>query len=160
MNNNCEKFISNVKMVSPPSGLKSRVLSAVRDSVVNIPLVGDVACGKPVFANEDIERYIPYDRNMVKGDVKNFYFLRAKGTSMDKENISEGDFVLIRNDVVPEIGDKVVALIGDEATIKIYNRNKEGVVLEPRSNDPSHETIVLTEDTICQGKVIDIIKNK
>jgi repressor LexA len=126
---------------------------------INIPLVGEIACGKPSYAEEDIEGYIPYQANRIKGDSKDYFFLRAVGDSMDRAGISDGDFILIRKDLAPEDGDKVVALIGDEATVKVLKKKGNGIVLEPRSNNPVHKPIYIFEETLIQGKVYDIIKH-
>lgn len=121
----------------------------------NIPLVGMVTCGKPMLAIENIEAYIPYE---VKGDPREYFFLRAVGDSMNKAGIDDGDLVLIKKQADADIGDKVVALIGDEATIKILKKGDDCVILEPRSNNPIHKPIYIFENLQVQGKVISKIK--
>jgi len=121
----------------------------------NIPLVGSVACGQPMLAIENIEAYIPYE---VQGDPSDYFFLRAVGDSMNKSNIYDGTLVLIKKESEVGQGDEVVALIGDEATIKIFKREKGKVVLEPNSTNPIHKPLYIFEDLQIQGKVIDKIK--
>lgn len=117
----------------------------------SIPLLGSVACGNPILAVENIEAYIPYE---VKGDPKEYFFLRAEGNSMDRAGINDGDLVLIKNQQTADEGEKVLALIGDDATIKIYKRESDRIILEPRSSNPEHKPIYIFDDIQIQGKVI------
>lgn len=127
----------------------------VKSKKVNIPLVGAIACGKPILAVENIEAYIPYE---VKGDPKEYFFLRAIGDSMNKTGIDDGDIVLVKKQQTADPGDKVVALIEDEATIKIFKKDKDKIILEPRSSNPAHKPIYVFEDLQIQGKVMNVIK--
>ncbi len=122
----------------------------------NIPLVGMVTCGKPILAVENIEAYIPYE---VKGDPKEYFFLRAIGDSMNKAGIDDGDLVLIKKQPDADVGDKVVALIGDEATIKTLKKGDDCVILEPKSNNPIHKPLYIFENLQIQGRVVGKIKN-
>jgi len=126
----------------------------IKSKLVNIPLVGAIACGKPILAVENIEAYIPYE---VKGDPKEYFFLRAIGDSMDKAGINDGDIVLVKKQQNADPGDKVVALIGDEATIKIFKQDNHKIILEPRSLNPVHKPIYVFGNLQIQGKVIDKI---
>lgn len=121
----------------------------------SIPLVGMVACGKPMLAVENIEAYIPYE---VKGDPREYFFLRAIGDSMNKAGIDDGDLVLIKKQPDAEVGDKVVALIGDEATIKILKKGDNCFILEPKSTNPIHKPLYIFENLQIQGKVVNKIK--
>ena len=121
----------------------------------NIPLVGSVSCGQPMLAVQNIEAYIPYE---VKGDPSDYFFLRAVGDSMNLADINDGDLVLVKKQPNANQGDEVVALIGDEATIKIFKREKDKVVLEPKSTNPIHKPLYIFEDLQIQGKVVDKIK--
>jgi len=122
----------------------------------NIPLVGTVTCGEPILAIENIEAYIPYD---VPGDSKDYFFLRAIGDSMNLADIDDGDLVLIKKQSTAEDGDMVVALMGDEATIKIFRQSDDHVILEPRSDNSAHKPFYIFEDLQIQGKVIEKINN-
>ncbi|MDP2812591.1 MAG: transcriptional repressor LexA [bacterium] len=121
----------------------------------NIPLVGMVTCGEPILAVENIEAYIPYD---VPGDPKDYFFLRAIGDSMNLAGIDDGDLVLIKKQFDAQNGDKVVALIGDEATIKVFKKSKDHVILEPKSSNPANKPIYVLDDIQIQGKVVDKIR--
>lgn len=126
---------------------------------VNIPLVGSVACGLPVFAEENIEAYVPVSTDIAKKSYK-YFFLRASGDSMNMAGISDGDLVLIRQQSTAENGDLVVALIDNEATIKQFFRSKDAVILKPKSSNPIHTPIVLTNNFLVQGVVVLSIPGK
>ena len=78
---------------------------------------------------------------------------------MNKAGIQDGDLVLVRQQPVAEPGDKVVALINDDATIKEYHPQENAVVLMPRSTNTKHRPIILTEDFQVQGVVVTTIPN-
>ncbi|WP_164732271.1 transcriptional repressor LexA [Flagellimonas oceanensis] len=128
-----------------------------REQTVNIPLLGRVACGIPIFAQENIEAEIPISSKMIKNGQQ-YFILKAIGNSMDKKGIEDGDLVLIRQQQFAENGDLVVALINDEATIKEYSNKGNVVVLKPRSTNEKHQPIILTTDFRIQGVVEEIIK--
>jgi len=130
---------------------------------VLIPLVGNVACGMPLLAMENIEAYISYDASQIRGSSDNYFFLRAVGDSMNNTNVSgksidDGDFVLIRKQQTADPGARVVVLIGDEATIKKIVPEDSHVRLEPESTNPRNKPIILFEDFSIQGVVEDVIK--
>lgn len=78
-----------------------------------------MACGSPIFAEENIEAKIPVSIHFAKPPHK-YFFLRAKGDSMNKRNIDDGDLILVREQHTANDKDIVVALIDDEATIKEF----------------------------------------
>jgi repressor LexA len=130
---------------------------------VQIPLVGNVACGAPLMATENIEAYISYDAAKVRGKAQDYFFLRAVGDSMNNTNVSgktidNGDFVLVKKQSTANPRSRVVALIGDEATIKKMVRGDGYVRLEPESTNPDNKPILLFEDFSVQGVVMDVIK--
>lgn len=122
---------------------------------VEIPLVGAVACGTPVLAEENVEAMIPVSKTLVSPG-QTYFLLRASGDSMDMAGINDGDLLLIRQQSVAEEGQKVVALIDDESTVKEFHRVEGAVILKPKSSNPIHQPIILTEDFIIQGVVIKI----
>lgn len=143
---------------------KSRGLSLpVSSEKIQIPLVGSVACGIPLLATENIEAYIPYDASKIHGSVQNYFFLRAVGDSMNNARVSgksidNGDFALIKKQKTANPGSLVVALIGDEATIKKFVPEDGYVRLQPESTNPRNKPILMFEDFSIQGIVEDIIK--
>lgn len=130
------------------------------EDIVQIPLVGNVACGMPIFAEELIEEWIPLSTKILRSNPADVFMLRAKGDSMNLAGIEDGDFVIIRKQSHAEEGDKVVALIGTEATVKKIHYTKEGVTFIPMSTNPEHKEIIPEQGTfMVQGKVIGVIKN-
>lgn len=133
------------------------------EQMVSIPLVGNVPCGVPFLAIENIEAYIPYKKSELHGSPDDYFFLRAVGDSMNASRISgktidSGDFVLVRKQQSADFGTRVVALIGDEATIKKMVQGDGCVRLEPESTNKENKPMLLFDDFSIQGKVIDVIK--
>jgi repressor LexA len=130
---------------------------------VNIPLLGNVACGSPLLAIENIEAYIPYEKPLLKGNPDEYFFLRAIGDSMNKtsihgKTIDDGDFVLAKKKNAADLGDRVIALIGDEATIKKLEKGKGHYILQPESSNLDNKPIYLFENFSIQGIVVDVVK--
>jgi len=128
-----------------------------------IPLVGTVSCGQPLLAIENIDAYIPYDVTKFGGSPSDYFFLKATGDSMDKANVNgksidDGDFVLVKKQQTAKPGERIVALIGDEATIKLFKEGDGCKVLQPESKNPNNKPIYLFEDFSVQGIVQDVIK--
>lgn len=133
-------------------------LGSMHAQTINIPLVGVVACGAPMLAEENIEGFIPVSTSLAKPGAKH-YLLHARGDSMDKAGINEGDLVLVRQQPTANEGDKVVALIDGEATIKEFHRAPNMIILKPKSSNKENKPIILTDDFQVQGVVIATIPN-
>lgn len=129
-----------------------------RAQTVEIPLVGEVACGTPLLAEENIEAMIPVSTKLVRLPHK-YFLLKANGDSMNKVGINNGDLVLVRQQPTAENSDIVVALIDDEATIKEFHPSNETIMLKPRSRNKQHRPIFLTRDFRIQGVVIKSMPN-
>lgn len=130
----------------------------VRAQTVDVPLLGSVACGIPILAEENIDAMIPVSIKLAKPPHK-YFFLRAKGDSMNEKEINDGDMVLVKQQSTANNGDIVVALIDDEATVKEFSRQGETIILKPRSNNKKHQPIILTRDFQIQGIVITSISD-
>ncbi len=137
---------------------QNRSLELAHSHYANIPLVGNVACGAPLLAEENIEAYVPYDATKIKGDADNYFFLRAIGDSMNDAGIDEGDLVLVKKQEIGDVGDRVVALVGDNATIKRLDKESGYWVLEPVSKNPIHKKLIMTENFSIQGIVQDVAR--
>jgi repressor LexA len=109
--------------------LKDRARQAVAPA--GLPVVGQVAAGQPVLADENIEEYVPVP-GIAGGDDGEFV-LRVKGDSMKEAGILEGDFVIVRRQETATDGDIVVALVGEEATVKRFFRENDHVRLQPEN---------------------------
>lgn len=130
---------------------------------IQIPLVGNVSAGVPFFAIENIEAYVPFDSSKLRGNPKDYFLLRAIGDSMnaadiDGKNIDDGDLVLVKKQPSANIGERVVALLGEEATIKRFSRGKEFIELRPESTNPQNKPIYVYETLSIQGVICDVIK--
>ena len=123
---------------------------------VDVPLVGTIACGSPIFAQENIETTIPISIGLARPGHR-YFFLRAKGDSMTEADIHEGDFVLVRQQTTAKNGDIVVALIDDEATIKEFHIVGSMIILKPRSKSKRHQPIILKDNFQIQGIVTTTI---
>lgn len=129
-----------------------------RDEVIRIPVVGDVACGVPLLAQQNIQGYLAISTKMLSRN-QSYFFLRARGNSMDKAGINDGDLLLIQSQNIADAGDIVVALINDEATVKKIQILKDCVVLHPMSTDSTHVPMILNDDFRIQGIVKRVVSN-
>jgi repressor LexA len=135
---------------------ESQLLNNTSITTINIPLVGSVACGLPILAQENIETYIPISTAFAK-EGSRYFLLRACGDSMDEAGINDGDILLVRKQNYADDGKKVVALINDEATVKILDRRAGAVILRPKSSNSTHKPIVVTDNCQIQGEVITVL---
>ncbi|HSE56640.1 MAG TPA: transcriptional repressor LexA, partial [Candidatus Paceibacterota bacterium] len=134
-----------------PSAIQSTSVSTI-----NVPLVGSVSCGAPTLAEENIETYIPISTALAKKG-SNYFLLRASGNSMNLAGINDKDILLVRQQDTAENGEKVVALINDEATVKFFEKTDDAVILRPKSTDSMHMPIVLTDNCQVQGVVVAVL---
>ncbi|MFQ9065512.1 MAG: transcriptional repressor LexA [Eubacterium sp.] len=118
----------------------------------HVPLVGTVTAGQPILAVESIEDYIPVPVNN-KG--KNMFALKVRGDSMINAGILNGDTVIVEQTPVASNGEIVVALIGDEATVKRFYKEKGHFRLQPEND--VYEPIIVDEVSIL-GKVNMVIR--
>jgi repressor LexA len=102
--------------------------SADSAETVEIPLIGSVACGLPIYAKQNIEAYVPVSIRIAKPSSR-YFILLAKGDSMNEKGINDGDLVLIRQQNTASNGDIVVALIDDDATSKKEFHHKGKLLL-------------------------------
>ena len=119
-----------------------------------LPLVGAVAAGAPILAEENIEEYLEVP-NVIGGEEGD-YILRVRGESMKNAGILEGDFVIVRPAEEAPNGEIVVALVGDEATVKRIFRENDHIRLQPENEtmDP-----IITQDAQVLGKVIGVFRS-
>jgi repressor LexA len=102
-----------------------------------IPIYGSVAAGIPIQADENIEGHVTLDEMFPARD--DLFALRVKGESMKDRGILNGDVVVVRNQTTVRNGDPVVALVGDDATVKTYRRTADAIELVPEN--PEFETL-------------------
>lgn len=124
-----------------------------RREVVNVPLIGTVAAGTPLLAQENIENYFPIPVEMLPN--KETFMLNVKGDSMIDAGIFNGDKVIVEQTSTARNGDIVVALVEDSATVKTFYKENGHFRLQPENS--SLEPIILEEVTIL-GKVIGLFR--
>lgn len=126
-----------------------------RTDVREVPLVGRIAAGSPILAEEDIEEVYPLPVDLV-GDGP-IFMLRVKGDSMIEAGILDGDFVVISRQPDALDGEIVAALIdGEEATVKRLQRKNGAVILH--SENPAFEPMVFTDGVELIGKVVTVLR--
>ena len=125
---------------------------SLRDQI-GLPLIGRVAAGRPILAEENREGYLPVPPEVAPGS--NCFVLQVQGDSMTGAGIYDGDYVIIRQQHTAENGEIVAALLGDEATIKRFFLEKDGIRLQPEnaSYDP-----ILTREAEILGKVVGLYR--
>jgi repressor LexA len=118
-----------------------------------IPVVGRVAAGAPVLAEENIEEYVDVP-NIAGGDAGE-YVLRVHGDSMKDAGILEGDYVVVRPQETADDGEIIVALVGEEATVKRFFRESDHIRLQPEneSMDP-----IRVRDVQILGRVVGVCR--
>jgi repressor LexA len=118
-----------------------------------LPLVGQVAAGAPVLADENIEEYVPVPG--IAGGDEGEFVLRVKGDSMKDAGILEGDHVIVRRQDTASDGEIVVALVGEEATVKRFFREDDHVRLQPENAalDP-----IRSRDVQLLGRVVGVCR--
>lgn len=125
----------------------------VRTEMVSLPVIGNVAAGQPILAEENIEEYFPVPAEMVpKGES---FILNVRGDSMVNAGILNGDRVFVNQCSTANNGDIVVALIDDSATVKRFYREKGHIRLQPENDymDP-----IIVDDCEILGKVFGIYR--
>ena len=122
--------------------------------IVNVPVVGRVAAGMPILAEENIETVFPVPVTYTHNS--DTFFLRVQGESMVNAGILDGDYVLIRKQNTANNAEKVVAMIEDEATVKTYYKEKDHIRLQPEND--WMEPIIVERDVRILGIVIGVIR--
>jgi len=117
---------------------------------IKIPIVGTIACGSPIFAEENIEDYLEISKDLLKKNEM-YFILVASGDSMNKSDINDGDLILINQQSTANDGDIVVALINDEATLKILKKKENLILLQPNSTNKKHKPIIASNQLRIQG---------
>lgn len=143
---------------------KERIISLVKSpyfdktEMVSVPLFESVGCGELMYADPTVQEMISIRKDYMSKGSK-YFVLRTKGDSMNKAGINDGDLVLCVKNYRPEEGKKVVALIGDDATIKEYRRENGYVVLKPNSSNPEHKPLKFktNEEVRMQGVVVRVL---
>lgn len=156
-------FIKRDPLKSRSISLADGYLDTLQDSndlsypnflnAINVPLVGNVAAGEPILAEENITDNLVLPTEIV-GDNPTF-MLAVRGDSMIEAGINDGDYIVVKEQPVADNGDIVVALIEDGATVKRFYREKDKIRLQPENSslDP-----IIVEDCSIVGKVVAVFR--
>jgi repressor LexA len=152
--------------------MKSRALKLVEDAVptpirsagsdddvIDIPVVGRVAAGLPLLAEENVVDTVRVDRMLVRGG-REVFGLRVTGDSMIEAGILAGDYIFVRKQSTADRGDVVVALIGDEATVKHFYPERDYVRFQPANSKMAPILVRATDfkSTMLLGKVVGVYR--
>lgn len=139
---------------------KPRAIEILKDGaslppkrVTNVPVVGRIAAGQPLLAEENIEDVFPLPRDFVREDGA--FILRVRGESMIEAGIYDGDYIVVRPQPAANNGEIVAALLGDEATVKRFYRERDHIRLQPENRTMAP---ILTRDATILGKVVALIR--
>ena len=118
-----------------------------------LPLVGRVAAGAPILADENIEEYVEVPQ--LAGGDEGEYILRVRGDSMIDAGILDGDFVVVQRQDTATNGEIVVALVGEEATVKRYFREDDHIRLQPENSEMEP---IRTREAVVLGRVVGVFR--
>ncbi len=123
---------------------------------IQVPLVGRVSAGYPILAEENIETYVMLPRTMVKAEGR-YFALRVQGDSMTNAGILDGDMVVVQSTTVSQPGEIVVALVGDEVTVKrLVQQNGQSYL---KAENPAYPNIFPQSEWKIQGRVIGLVRD-
>ena len=126
-----------------------------RANVMSIPVVGKVTAGEPILATENVEEYLPLPSSFVRDE--NSFILTVQGESMVDAGVQDGDFLVVRRQNYADDGDIVVALLGEEATVKRFYLEGRRVRLQPEN--PTMDPIILPVNEVqVLGKVSGLLR--
>ncbi len=125
----------------------------VRKEMVSLPVVGTVAAGQPILAQQNIDNYFPIPAEFVPGGES--FVLKVKGDSMINAGIFDGDQIFVQCCNTARNGDIVVALVDDSATVKTFYKETDHIRLQPEND--TMEPIIVTDCTIL-GKVFGVFR--
>lgn len=164
VNENLRNYLNQIVNKTPISTQKEITPKIVKSlyvgEMVKLPLFDSAGCGELMFADSTVQEMIDVPASYISKGSK-YFVLRTTGDSMNKAGINDGDLVLCRKNYHPEIGNKVVALIGDDATVKEYYRENGAVVLKPCSTNPKHQPMKFTEneEVSVQAVIVRVLGN-
>jgi repressor LexA len=129
-------------------------------NMVEVPLLGRVAAGAPILAQQHIEDTVRIDSFLLGGSGREVFALRVKGQSMIDDGIHDGDFIFVRKTPSASPGDIVVALIEDEATVKRFYPEGDRVRFQPANKDMQPIYVAKSEfrQTMILGKVVGVYR--
>jgi repressor LexA len=135
--------------------LLDRATSGIRDAIKpGLPLLGQVAAGTPILAEENVEEHI--DTPPCAGGESGDYLLRVRGESMKKVGIMDGDLVVVKRQETARDGEIIVALVEEEATVKRFFREGDHIRLQPENDEME---AILVRDVSVVGRVVGLMRS-
>jgi repressor LexA len=132
----------------------NRLSSSTDDNIIFVPVIGQIAAGTPILAEENIEDYLPLTSDFVKGNSEVFV-LHVKGDSMVNAGILDKDYIIVRKQDTAMNGEIVAALLEDEATVKRFFKKSNSIKLMPEND---YMEPIEVKDAKILGKVIGVIR--
>ena len=126
----------------------------VRTEMASLPVIGTVAAGTPILAEENIDSYFPVPAEIVPNGAPSFV-LKVKGDSMINAGIFNGDQIFVQQCNTAKNGDTIVALIDDSATVKTFYKEKDHIRLQPENDDMDP---IIVDDCQILGKVFGVFR--
>jgi len=142
-------YLQKKRFQSRTLSILSRRTSTDREATSAIPIVGRVAAGLPLLAQENVQDTVQLPKQWASAGA---FLLKIQGNSMEGAHILDGDYVLVHPQQTAENGEIVVALIGEEATVKRFYRNDHGVTL--KAENPKYKPIQIQRDETPSFKII------
>lgn len=142
------------------SSLKMRALKVVeeeKEDTISLPIVGKVAAGEPILANENIEDYFSIGESFFSTDSlkNNNFVLKVQGNSMINVGINNGDFIIVSKQSTAKNGEIVVAMIDGDATVKTFYKEKNYIRLQPENDELEP---IISDKVEIIGKVIGLFR--
>ncbi|MFD0701992.1 transcriptional repressor LexA [Slackia equolifaciens] len=150
----CITIVGHERKAPSEPEIDEAIGSGSFSNVVTLPVVGNVAAGIPILAEQNVTETIPLPTEIV-GDASSF-LLKVRGDSMIEIGINDGDFVAVKQQPTANNGDIVVAMVEDGATVKRFFKENGYVRLQPENS--SMEPIIVTENVSIVGKVTAVFR--
>lgn len=148
------KTLEDLGYITREEGLNRSIRIVGEERAVQIPILGRVTAGLPILAYEDISGYIPFPESKCRG--RELFALSVIGESMRDKGILDGDIVICEKTPVAENGETVVAMIGDEATVKSFYKEDGHFRLQPHNPDYAP---IISDEVVILGKVIGLTRD-
>lgn len=141
------------------AGFSMTVPMMPRQNMFKLPLFESVGCGDFMYADSTVQEMISVPGRFLSPSAK-YFVLKTSGDSMNLAGVSDGDFILCKKNYSPSNGDKVIALLGDDAVLKEFHRYENEIILRPLSSNKDHKDLIFTEsdDIKIQGILVRVLK--
>ena len=139
----------------PRLGKRLEAVPAANDDSVEVPVIGKVAAGAPILAQENITDHVRIDAMLLGESGKRVFALRVAGDSMIGDGIFDGDYIFVRKQLQAEAGEIVVAMIEDEATVKRFYPEGDRIRFQP--SNPRLKPIYVNRDDFRETQIIGVV---